>query len=91
LHGRAQIFIYASQPRVLLDDQEHVITWGENELRVTPGRHDISVYFPYSGFDRCCIASTVIEVPPDETIEIEYRTPFWMTSPGKLRVTHTGW
>jgi len=88
-HARVQIFIHAIRPRLLLDGQEHVITWGEHEFRVSARRHEISVYFPYSELDCCGIASTAIEVLPDETIEIEYRTPLWVTSPGKLRVTYT--
>ena len=80
--------MYATRPRVLIDEQEHVITWSEHEFRVRPGRHEISVYFPYTGSDRCGLANAEIEVMPGETITIEYRTPFLTTSSGKLRMTY---
>ena len=61
-------------------------SWGDRTVSVTPGRHEVKVYFKYLTKARCCEASATVDTANGQAVAMEYRTPMMMTAPGRLSV-----
>jgi hypothetical protein len=59
--------------------------WGGPQIFVAdPGSHQLTVSFRYFWMKRAGEASITIEVPADQTVDVLYRSPWFVTNKGSL-------
>lgn len=64
--------------------------WGKPaHFGAAPGRHHLTVFFRYLGRQRTGEASLDVDLPPDQTVEVLYRSPWIVTNKGSLTLTVT--
>jgi len=78
--------LYFSKLTVEIDGQSSVGRWGNRIIELSPGRHEVKVFFKYLFKPRCGEAVVTVNVENDENTNIEYRAPALMSSPGKIRI-----
>ena len=66
------VLLFFVKPRIEIDGQAHKRSWGTHRFKVTPGCHQISVYFPYFFLPRCGENLIVINLTVNETAYIDY-------------------
>jgi hypothetical protein len=82
-----QVFLYFVRLTVEVDGKAQSGAWRSPRfIPLTPGSHQVNVYFRYLFKARCCEAGINVQVAEDQTVTLEYRTPQLMTSPGRLTV-----
>jgi len=64
--------LFLVRPHIEIDGKVHESEWGRNRFKVTPGRHKISVYYPYFFIPRCGENSIVVDIKANETAMIDY-------------------
>lgn len=73
------------KPNIVLDDQETVAgTWGANTIPVAPGTHRVHVHTPYLLPARVGPAEVVVDVPPGQNVQMEYKAPLIVWAKGSL-------
>lgn len=78
-------FFFFVKPKIGIDGQEPMpATWGYNTIPVAPGRHNVHVHTPYFLPSRVGPADCIVDVPPGQAVQLEYRTPLVVWSPGSL-------
>ena len=78
-------FFLFTKPKVTIDGFELPQgSWGRQMIPVSPGRHQVDVHTPYFLPPRVGPASVVLDVPPGQMVELEYRPPVWAFSAGSL-------
>lgn len=85
-HSPMAWLLYLTKLTIEVDGTPQKGSWGDRTIPVTPGRHEVKVYFKYMAKARCCEAGTMVDVVDGRTVAMEYRTPMMMTSPGRLTV-----
>ncbi|MER5432327.1 hypothetical protein [Streptomyces sp. NPDC002588] len=83
-HNPMQVFLYFIGLTVEVDGKAHKGAWRSRFIPTTPGSHQVNVYFRYLFKTRCCEAGITVEVREGQMVELEYRAPQLMTSPGRL-------
>jgi hypothetical protein len=78
-------FFYFVKPNIGIDGAEPMpAAWGYHTIPVVPGRHNVHVHVPYFLPSRVGPADFVVDVAPGQTVELEYKTPLIVWSPGSL-------
>ena len=78
-------FFLFTKPKVTIDGFElPQSSWGRQTIPVTPGRHQVDIHTPYFLPPRVGPASAIVDVPPGQAVELEYRAPVWGFSAGSL-------
>lgn len=85
-HSPLAWLLYATKLTIEIDGAPQRGPWGDRAISVTPGRHEVKVYFKYIAKARCCEAAATVDAGDGQTVTMEYRTPMLMTSPGRLKV-----
>jgi hypothetical protein len=85
-HSPMAWLLYMTKITIEVDGWPQRGSWGDRTLSITPGRHEVKVYFKYITKARCCEAAVVVDTVAGQTIAMEYRTPVMMTAPGRLTV-----
>lgn len=62
----------ALQPRVEIDGQEHVASWGGNEFPVPPGKHEIRIYCLHKLYGKRLTRTTNVDIEADKACDLEY-------------------
>jgi hypothetical protein len=66
------------------------VRWGRSEVfEVPPGRHRVTVNFPYMGGKPKGGADLDLDLPEGALVDVLYRTPWIVTMKGTLQVTPT--
>lgn len=92
IHLRAPVFILffllKIQPLMASIDggPEFQANWDGNQWQLPPGQHRVSVWFKYFWFLPVGRADAVIAVPPGGVVDVEYKHPWIVFLPGKLRI-----
>jgi hypothetical protein len=61
--------------------------WGRPEFfAAEAGPHQLTVFFRYLGRQRTGEATIQLDVPADQAVDIEYRSPWIVTNKGSLTV-----
>jgi hypothetical protein len=78
-------FLITNPPVAVIDGVSHQLSWGqESTISASAGEHELSLHFPYLG--REVGRATVRVQAADPGPLVKYKTPFWMTSKGKVSV-----
>jgi len=80
-------FLITEQPRCVVNAvEEHELKWNSYTLiKLVPDMpYQITIYFPYMGKETCA-ATKNITVKPGKTINLTYKTPFSILSPGSIQ------
>jgi hypothetical protein len=85
-HSPMAWLLYATKLTIEVDGTPERGSWGDRTVSVTPGRHEVKIYFKYITKARCCEAWAKVDAVDGQTIAMEYRTPMMMTAPGRLTV-----
>jgi hypothetical protein len=80
-----QFIFFFIKPKVSIDGHElPPASWGRQVIPVPPGQHQVDVYTPYFLPPRVGPAAVVVDVPPGQSVELEYRAPVWAFSAGSM-------
>ena len=81
-------FLLKIQPLMASIDggPEFQASWDGNSWQVPPGQHRVSVWFKYFWFLPIGRADLLVDVPPGAAVDLEYKHPWIVFLPGKLRV-----
>ena len=85
-HSPMAWLLYLTKVTIEVDGTPEKGSWGDRTVSVSPGRHEVKIYFKYMTKARCCEAGVTVSATDGQTIVMEYRTPMMMTAPGKLAV-----
>jgi hypothetical protein len=85
-HSPLAWLLYATKLTIEIDGTPQKGSWGDRTISVTPGQHEVKIYFKYITKARCCEAAATVETGIGQTVAMEYRTPMLMTAPGRLTV-----
>jgi hypothetical protein len=77
-------FFYLVKPNIAVDGNPVQANWGRVVVPVRPGDHRLDVYTPYFLPPKVGQADLVVNVPPGQTVELEYRAPLIAFSRGSL-------
>ena len=78
-------FFLFTKPKITIDGYEiPQQSWGRQSIPVQPGRHQIDIHTPYFLPPRIGPASAIVDCPPGQAVELEYRPPVWAFSAGSL-------
>ncbi len=65
--------------------------WGSGKptfFETAPGRHRVTVSFPYLGMSKRAGEATIeVDVPPGQEVALLYRSPWIMTNKGSLQAS----
>jgi hypothetical protein len=78
--------LYFTKLTIETDGQKSVGPWGRRFVDAPPGRHQVRVFFKYVTKPRCGDAAVMVELAAGQRIDVEYRAPHLMSSPGKIRI-----
>ncbi|MCA8990796.1 MAG: hypothetical protein KDA88_02400 [Planctomycetaceae bacterium] len=80
-------FLFACTPRIQIDGKTYKRYWGTHFFDLAPGRHKVTIYFPYIFMPRCGENSVTIELEHDEVVCVSYFMPPWVFAKGFLSVS----
>ena len=80
-------FLFFCTPRIEIDETVHKKSWGTHFFEVSPGEHQITVYFPYLFKPRCGENSISVNVAAGGVTHVRYNMPPWMLKKGSLKVS----
>ena len=78
-------FLYACTPRIVIDGEVMLRPWGTHSFQLTPGMHNVQVYFHYLLFAKCGFAQTNVVVQPHCVHRLKFEMGIFMFVPGKLQ------
>jgi hypothetical protein len=81
-----QPLFYVCKPVVEIDGQAYIGKWGMRFFALSPGHHQIRVFFAYLAQKECGLATTDIEVLPGRQVQLLYKPPFTVLQAGKLKI-----
>ncbi len=79
--------LFFCSPRIEIDGTVHKRSWGRHFFEVSPGRHQVTVYFRYLFMSRCGKNSISVNVAAGTVTHIRYYMPPWMFAKGSLKVS----
>jgi hypothetical protein len=86
-----QFLLYFCKPRFVIDNGEPIVShWGKSFLPLVPGEHTVTCYFRYVFLPRAAESSTVVHVRPSQVVELLWKAPLFVFSPGKWTVVTGG-
>jgi hypothetical protein len=78
-------FLYACTPRIVIDNQTVLRPWGTHSFQLTPGMHNVKIFFQYFVMSQCGFAQTNVVVQPNCVHRLKYEMGMLMFLPGKIR------
>jgi len=78
-------FLYACTPTISIDDVPCRRPWGKHTFQLTPGMHNVKVWFRYLFLDTAGFAQINVVVQPNCIHRIRYEMGIFMFSPGSIR------
>src|SRR5437868_4366873 len=72
-------------PVVMIDGIGYKMKWGRQYFQVSPGKHQVKVFFKYLYLPECGANSIDVDVAHDKLCQIEYYMPSWMYAKGNLK------
>ncbi|MDG2285739.1 MAG: hypothetical protein P8N43_09440 [Alphaproteobacteria bacterium] len=79
-------FLFFCKPRIEINGQVHLKSWGTHYFPVEPGEHTVKIYFGYPGMEQCGANSISVAVNEDETVKVNFYMPPWILSKGSINV-----
>ena len=83
---RGAFFLFACAPRIEIDGVAHKKSWGTHFFEVSPGTHEVTVYYVYLFKPRCGENSISVEVGEGRIAHVRYHMPPWMFAKGSLKL-----
>ena len=78
-------FLYACTPRIVIDGEVMLRPWGSHSFQLTPGLHQVQVYFHYLFMAKCGFTQTKVVVQPNCVHQLKYEMGILMFMPGSIR------
>ncbi len=78
--------LFMCTPRIEIDGREYKKYWGTHFFEVLPGRHQVTVFFPYLLARRCGENSITVNTEPGKVTRVKYYMPPWMLMKGLIKV-----
>ena len=78
-------FLYACTPRIVIDGEIMLRPWGRHSFQLTPGMHNVQVYFHYLFMAKCGFTQTNVVVQPNCVHQLKYEMGILMFLPGSIR------
>jgi hypothetical protein len=73
------------KPFLTINGQQYQVPWSQRTLiQLPPGQYNVHVHTPYLGLFNIGKADLAVNVGGGQPIELEYRAPLFMFSPGSL-------
>jgi hypothetical protein len=83
-HNPLAWILYFTKLTVEVDGDAHVGRWGERTVSISPGPHDVKVFFKYLMKARAGEAAISVVASEGTAVPISYKAPNLMTSPGRI-------
>lgn len=77
-------FLYLCTPTIMIDGVPQRRPWGIHSIPLTPGMHNIRVYFRYLFLETCGFNQINVVVQPNCVHRIKYEMGWFMFSPGAV-------
>ena len=78
--------LYLCTPKVEIDGRAKSRKWGTHFFPLEPGRHEVSVWFPYLWMSECGLNTVRFKLREGEVKRVTYDTPFIMGMKGSMSV-----
>ena len=78
--------LYLCTPRVEINGKVRTKSWGTHFFPLKPGRHSVSVWFPYIFMSECGLNTVEFKLREGEVKSVSYSTPFFITMAGSMSV-----
>ena len=78
-------FFFACTPRIEIDGEVHLKSWGRHRFDVAPGEHQVKIYFRYFFLSHCGENTISLNLERGETCQLKYWMPPWVFSEGSLK------
>ena len=78
--------LYLCTPKVEIDGRVKTKKWGTHFFPLEPGRHEVSVWFPYIFMSECGLNTVNFKLREGEVKLVTYDTPFFITMAGSMSV-----
>ncbi len=73
-----------SKPIIEIDDKPIEKDWGKFFFPLEPGKHRITIYYPYLFFKKLGTRSEDVFVFPNQVVRVDYRNRLFFYGPGKM-------
>ena len=80
-------YLFACTPVIEIDGEKNQRSWGSHYFEVTPGQHNIKIYFPYIGMSECGANEVTIDVQEGAKRKVSYYMWPWMFAKGSISIT----
>jgi hypothetical protein len=77
-------FFALCTPVIIINEQKHILSWGEHYFDLFPGEYTIRIYAPYLTFRHCGDNSIRISLLEGQQKHIKFRMPLLATSKGDI-------
>lgn len=78
-------FLYLCTPTIVIDGVACQRPWGTHYFPLSPGPHNIRIFFRYLFMDACGANQINVTVQPGYVSRVNYEMPPWMFSAGSIR------
>lgn len=78
--------LYLCTPHAEINGRVKKLSWGTHFFPLKPGRHEVSVWFPYMWMSECGLNTVEFKLREDEVKLVTYDTPFIMGMKGSMSV-----
>ncbi|HXI25224.1 MAG TPA: hypothetical protein VNG71_15275 [Pyrinomonadaceae bacterium] len=78
-------FLYMCTPTIVIDGVPQRRPWGTHSIPLTPGMHNIQVFFHYLFMPKCGFSQMNVVVQPNCVHRIKYEMGIFMFSAGTMR------
>ena len=78
--------LYLCTPHVEINGRVKKKKWGTQFIPLKPGRHSVSVWFPYVFMSECGLNTVEFKLREDEVKLVTYDTPFFIGMKGSMSV-----
>lgn len=78
-------FLFFCTPTIVIDGQTYGRSWWSNHFfPLTPGRHNVKIFFKYLHMDECGANSIDVDLERGQVRKIKYFMPPWMYAKGSI-------
>ena len=81
--GFLQWMLMLVSPVMLVNGQQHKLSWGRHMVALPPGQYQVNVYFPWF-FQKANMTSATVAVYDGHVTALEYKTAFLTFMSGTL-------
>ncbi|HEY7947435.1 MAG TPA: hypothetical protein VID75_07155 [Acidimicrobiales bacterium] len=86
-HNPLAWLLYFTKLIVEVDGDAQPGPWGERSVFVTPGPHDVRIYFKYLMKARTGEAAVSVAASEASPVSVRYKAPRLMTNAGRIETT----